>query len=98
MKKINKILMVALVAIFVFPFSIILTGCSHGNMSVRFYDVNYNVIESKIYEYEKIDNSGNYGLSVKKIVVPTAPQLGGYENIGWSRRRSWSRSQNGSYR
>ena len=83
MKKINKVLIVMIISIFILPFSITLTGCSHGNMEVRFYDINYNLIESKVYAYEKYDNSGDYGLPAEKIIVPDAPQLGGYENIGW---------------
>lgn len=83
MKKKLRILILLLIAIFMFPFSIMLTGCSHGSMEVRFYDINYNLIESKVYEYEKYDNSGNYSLPVRKIVVPVAPQLDGYEHRGW---------------
>ena len=79
----KKIVIFILTVALILPFSILFTGCSNKQLTVNFYDTELNIISSKQYAYQKMDNSGNYGVYNKNICAPNAPILTGYDNVGW---------------
>lgn len=84
MKKLKRILLFALMLVIVFPFSMILTGCSHGSIEVRFYDPDYIQICADKYEFKQYED--RWGVLIDSIVPPSSiSQLDGYEVSGWKR-------------
>ena len=82
MKKIGKILLFAFMSILVFPFSMFLTGCSHGSIKVGFYDADYNLICTDNYEFKNYED--HWGVLIDSIKPPDiSTQLTGYTILGW---------------